>query len=254
MLIKNDIPILEFDTEKTAVISPDHEDLNLKLPERCVYAFLGENIEKYAKKVGVSPISYFVSETKLYPVFTVERNGVQIALCQAPVGAAAATQILDWLIAYGARKIISAGSCGALRDFEEGCFLVPRRALRDEGTSYHYAPPSRYIELNEDARRAIRSALLERNIKYQEVTTWSTDGFYRETRGMVTYRRNEGCETVEMECAALAACTEFRGATFGMILYIADTLADVEKYDERNWGGDADEYALELCLDTVTRL
>ena len=254
MLIKNEIPILEFDSDKSAVITPDHEKLNIKLPERCVYAFLGNEMEKYAAKVGTSPIAHFESETKLYPVYVIEHNGEPITLCQAPVGAAAAAQILDWLIGYGVRKIISSGSCGALCDFEEGCFLVPRRALRDEGTSYHYAPPSRYIETNEKVREAIKDTLLGRGIKYREVTTWSTDGFYRETREKVEYRKAEGCETVEMECSALAACAEFRGTEFGMILYTADTLADIDKYDERHWGGDIEEYALELCLDAVLRL
>ena len=167
-------------------------------------------------------------------------------LCQAPVGAAAATQILDWLIGYGVREIISAGSCGVLEEFSEGTFLVPSKALRDEGTSYHYAPPSRFMVINENARKVIEETLYEHGLKYQEVITWSTDGFFRETKEKVNYRKSEGCAVVEMECSALAACAHFRGATFGMILYTADSLADVDKYDERNWGGDAYEYALTL--------
>ena len=102
-------------------------------------------------------------------------------------------QLLDWLIGYGVREIISAGSCGALEQLDESVFLVPRKALRDEGTSYHYAPPSRFIEIDERARKA----------------------------------------------------------TWGMILYTADCLANVDQYDERNWGGNAYEYALVLCLDAV---
>ena len=46
----------------------------------------------------------------------------------------------------------------------------------------------------------------------------------------------------------------YAGATWGMILYTADSLADVDKYDERNWGGNAYEYALTLCLDAVIKL
>ena len=67
-------------------------------------------------------------------------------------------------------------------------------------------------------------------------------------------RKSEGCSVVEMECSALAACAAFRGATWGMILYTADSLADVDKYDERNWGGNAYEYALTLCLDAVLKI
>ena len=56
---------------------------------------------------------------------------------------------------------------------------------------------------------------------------------------------------MEMECSALSACAAFRKVIWGMILYTADSLADVERYDERHWGGNADEYALTLCLDAV---
>jgi len=51
--------------------------------------------------------------------------------------------------------------------------------LRDEGTSYHYAAPSRFIEINDYARKAIRETVLEHGMKYQEIISWSTDGFYR---------------------------------------------------------------------------
>ncbi len=253
-IVKNEIPILEFDTEKTAVINPNHEKFDVRLPEKCVYAFLGDYIDEYAARANARKVAEFRSMTKNYPIYTVNHGGEEITLSQAPVGASASAQILDWLIAYGVRKIVSSGSCGCLEAFPEGVILVPKSALRDEGTSYHYAPPSRFIEINERARRAIEDAITEHGMRYREVTTWSTDGFFRETCEMVEYRKSEGCSVVEMECSALATCAEFRGATFGMILYTADSLANVEKYDERSWGGDAGEYALRLSLDAVVRI
>lgn len=253
-IIKNEIPILEFDTEKTAVINPNHEELDLKLPNKCVFAFLGDYIDAYARKTDTRQVSLFVSATKHYPIYITKYKGEEIVLCQAPVGAASAVQLLDWLIGYGVSEVISAGSCGALEQFPESTFLVPKLALRDEGSSYHYAPPSRFIEINERARKAIEETILEHGMKYQEVITWSTDGFFRETKEKVAYRRSEGCSVVEMECSALAACAAFRGATWGMILYTADSLADVEKYDMRSWGGNAYEYALTLCLDAVIKI
>ena len=59
---------------------------------------------------------------------------------------------------------------------------------------------------------------------------------------------------MEMECSALCACASFRKVIWGMMLYTADSLADVERYDERHWGGNADEYALTLCLDAVLEI
>lgn len=253
-ITKNEIPILEFDSEQTAVVAPTHEKLDLQLPGKCVFAFLGEYIDEYASKTKARKVSEYVSATKSYPVYITEHKGEEVVLCQAPVGAAAAAQILDWLIGYGVREIISAGSCGALETFPESTFLVPNRALRDEGASYHYAPPSRFMEISEKARKAIEETVTQHGMKYQEVVTWSTDGFYRETKEKVAYRKSEGCSVVEMECSALAAVSAFRGATWGMILYTADSLADVDRYDERNWGGNAYEYALTLCLDAVVKL
>ena len=114
--------------------------------------------------------------------------------------------------------------------------------------------PSRYVDVNKDALIAIEKTLKDHGLKYVEVISWSTDGFYRETKEKVLYRKKEGCSVVEMECSALAACAQMRGAIWGQILFTADSLADIEKYDERNWGGDSFEYALKLCLDTLINI
>lgn len=254
MIMKNEIPILEFDTDATAVIMPTHENLELNLPKKAVFAFLGEQIDEYAKAHDAVQVGKFLSVTKDYPIYVVRHKGEDVCLCQAPVGAAAAAQLMDWLIGYGVQEIITGGSCGVLGNFDENVFLVPYKALRDEGTSYHYMKPSRFIEINAAAMKAIEKTVTEHGLKYREVITWTTDGFYRETKEKVAYRKQEGCETVEMECAALAACASLRNALWGCILFTADTLADIENYDERNWGLDSFAYALELCLDAVTNI
>ena len=254
MIIKNEIPILEFDTDKNAVIMPTHAGFDLNLPERAVFAFLSDYIDEYAKITNAKQVAIFESATKNIPIYVLEYKGKEICLVQAPVGAAPATQIMDWLIGYGVRKIISGGCCGALKDYPEGTFLVPCKALRDEGTSYHYAPPSRFIDIDENALKAIENTIEENNLQYQEVITWTTDGFYRETKEKVEYRKSEGCSVVEMECSALAACAQFRNVVFGQILYTADTLCNLEKWDARNWGKNSIECALRLCLDSVLKL
>lgn len=253
-IVKNDIPLLEFDPSPCAVIDPEHEALELKLPELCVFSFLGESVDEYAKESGAVRVGEFVSMTKNYPIYVTEYKGERVTLCQAPVGSAPAAQLLDWLIGYGVKRIISTGSCGCLEAFSEGEFLIPYKALRDEGTSYHYAPPSRFIELDRSVIAAIGQTLSENSLRYREVMTWTTDGFYRETREKVAYRRSEGCSVVEIECSALAACAKFRGVSWGMLLYTADSLANIEKYDARGFGDGSTKYALRLCLEAILKL
>ncbi|MFU0544829.1 nucleoside phosphorylase [Gardnerella swidsinskii] len=265
-----DLPILEYDSDKSAVIMPNHDNISVQLPSKAVFAFLGDEIDQYALSRKATIVANFESATKVYPIYVleekvekkvkedanseVEEETQKICLVQAPVGAPAAVQILDWLISYGVREVVSAGSCGSLVDYAENVFLVPYKALRDEGTSYHYLPPSRYVDVSERSRRAILQTLQAHNLPYHEVKTWTTDGFFRETKTKVANRKQEGCAVVEMECSALAACAQMREIVWGEILYTADTLHDVENYDERNWGGDSKAYALELCVEAVLRI
>ncbi|VGZ09703.1 phosphorylase superfamily protein [Streptococcus pyogenes] len=73
--------------------------------------------------------------------------------------------------------MISTGTCGVLVPIAENRFLVPVKALRDEGTSYHYVAPSRYIDIDPKMLILIEKTLLAQGLAYQEVITWSTDGF-----------------------------------------------------------------------------
>ena len=99
--------------------------------------------------------------------------------------------------------------------------------------------------------RVIEKTFRALGLPFRECITWTTDGFFRETRDMVAYRKAEGCATVEMECAALAACAKKRGAAFGQILYTADSLANAERHDDRDWGKDSLRKALELCVEVL---
>lgn len=254
MIQKHAIPILEFDDNPQAVIMPNHEGLDLQLPKKCIYAFLEEEIDRFAQEVGAKCVGEFVSATKTYPVYVMDYKGEKVCLAQAPVGSAPAAQFMDWLIGYGVENIISTGTCGVLTNIEENAFLVPVRALRDEGASYHYAPPSRYMDVNVEAISAIEQVLEQLGVPYEEVMTWSTDGFYRETAEKVAYRKEEGCAVVEMECAALAAVAQLRGAVWGELLFTADSLADLDNYDSRDWGSEAFDKALELCLEIVSHI
>ena len=253
-LLKNEYPILEYDTAARAIF--DFKDLKDDLkevvfPEKAVFAFLGNCIDDLAKSMGAEIIYNIDSITKDYPIYVIEYKGERICLCQAPMGAPAALQNLEMLLLCGVKKVISAGSCGVLQDIPENQFIIPTKALRDEGCSYHYLPPSRFVDLDMPMTEHIRRVLSEKAIPFSEGITWTTDGLFRETHEMVEYRKSEGCLTVDMECAALAACAKFRGADLGMFFFTADSLADIEAYDIRDFGKASFVPALHLCLDII---
>lgn len=251
-VMKNEIPILEYDDSQIAVIMPNRKNL-YSFPKKAVFPFLSDEVEKYASDNCCEQIGEFISATKVYPIFKTIYKENEICFCQAPVGAAAAAQMMDFLIGYGVKEIISAGTCGALIDISENEFLIPVEALRCEGTSYHYLPASRTVKMNSVAVECIKHALKESNINFTECKTWTTDGFYRETKDIVEYRKQEGFHVVEMECSALAACAEFRNITFGQILFTADTLANVEKHDDRDWGAASFPIALKICFEAIIK-
>lgn len=253
MILRNDIPILDYDSDPNAVIMPSRHDIP-SFPERAVFGFLGDEIDKYAKAEYAEVITYFETITKMFPIYKIEYKDEPITLCQAPLGGAAAAHILDFLIGNGVKKIVASGSCGALIPFEENRFLLPTEALRCEGASYHYLPPSRTVKLNESAVSSVESTLAKLGVPTERVKTWTTDAFYRETKATVEARRAEGFAVVDMECSAIAACAEFRGVSLAQILFTADSLADTDAYDERGWGKMSMETALRLSLECVLEM
>ena len=251
MIKKNEIPLLEYDDSSAEVIAPDLDWTAGRLPEKCLFAFLGDVVDEYAEKNNAEMVQELITVSHKIKVYVLHEKQEDICLVQSLIGAPAATMILDTLIKCGCKKVIAVGSCGVLADLQENAFIVPVKALRAEGTSYHYLPASRYIELDSEPVAAIEKTFNKHDLPFVTCTTWTTDGFFRETKDMVKYRLEEGCSVVEMECAALAACCRKRGAKFGQFLFTADSLANVHEYDARSFGTGSHEKALLLGLDIL---
>lgn len=252
-VFKNEIPILEFDTAQNAVIMPGHHS-DYNFPKKAVMLFMEPEIEDFIAENECETIGKFVSVTKEFYVYKTKINHIDIAFVQAPLGGAGAVQIMEQLIAGGVQEIIAAGCCGALVEDTEGSFYIPVAALRQEGTSYHYLPPSREIKLDPVPIKAICKVLEKAGLSYKTCKTWTTDGFYRETKEMVLYRKSEGYSVVEMECASMAACAKMRGILFGQVLFTADSLADIEAHNIRNWGNDFFVASMRIAMEAVSIL
>jgi uridine phosphorylase len=189
-------------------------------------------------------------------MFVVEHAGHEVLLFNPGVGAPIAADCLEVAIALGATKLIGCGGAGiVVPDFDVGHVIVPTGAIRDEGTSYHYAPAGEAVAPHPDAVAAIDAELTGAGVPHERGLTWTTDAPFRETVSKVRLRREQGCLTVEMEAAAMFAVAAFRGAVYGQLLYAGDDVS-AEEWDHRDWNrhGGAREQLLDLALGAALRL
>ena len=247
--------ILDFDLNKKAVIEPGVEDLQYKFHEKLLFAFVPDDeIKSFLDKHSHKTLGKFKTVSFRPKVYEVNINNQLITLCQAPVGASASTKFLDWLINYGVKQVLSVGNAGALDNLPENTMFVPQEAIRGEGTSFYYKEPSKIIALDKNFVRRVENEIKNLGFQYEKGTTWTTDGFFRETPNQVLQAKKLGAKTVEMECSALAACAEFRNISFAQILFTADSLADMDNYDKRNWGHDSYSVSLNIGSQVLASL
>lgn len=237
MIVENEFPILEYSTEKNAVIDPVCRRGQEKgpFPRLCIMTFFQEVLDAFVEQYHGEMIGTYISEMRKFHLYKLQYKEVEICVIQAVVGSASIAMMTDWLFGAGVEVLLCCGGCGVLADIPAGDIILPVRALRDEGASYKYLPPSRYIDLNEVPVQVFERVLAKHQLPYIKCTTWSTDGFYRETKEMVEHRIKQGCQAVEMECSAMAAIAQYRGKVFGQLLYSGDILVGNEEYDDRCW-------------------
>jgi len=228
-------PILEFDHEKEAILEPQKLVNTMDVPEHCVICFFAEVIQWLVEEKNARIIAKSVSEMGEHPIYEVDMDGRRLAFFHPGVGAPLAAASLEEMIARGSRKFIACGGCGVLdKNIAVGHLLLPTATIRDEGTSYHYLPPSREIEMDPDVLKVIESVLIQHGIEYLLTKTWTTDAIYRETPQKVKTYLAEGCLAVEMEAAAFFAVARFRKVQFGQILYGGDAVIP-DAWDGRTW-------------------
>lgn len=217
--------------------------------------FFKEVLESFLNKYPGEIIGTYISEMRRFHAYRLKYKETDICLIQAVVASGSIAMMTDWLYGMGVEVLLCCGGCGVLADIPAGDVMIPVRALRDEGASYKYLPPGRYIEIHKKPVRIFEQVLEEYKIPYMECTTWTTDGYYRETRDMVEHRIRQGCQTVEMECATMAAIAQFRNKIFGQLLYSGDILVGTEKYDDRNWNENlsARERLFQITIESLIR-
>lgn len=225
----------EFDKNKDAVINPNMFNKKIEgFPTTAVSFFSHAVMEEFVRQFNPKEIASIDDATLRYPIYEIEFKGCKLAVYQSPVGAPACAMNMEDVIELGAKNFLLVGCCGCLdKEIEDYGIIIPTSAIRDEGTSYHYMPESEENFIDPKCVELLEEVMKEAKIKYKKGKTWSTDAFYRETKEKLNSRIKMGAITVDMECSAMIAISNFRNVNFAQIFYGADNLGG-EEYDPRS--------------------
>jgi uridine phosphorylase len=162
------------------------------------------------------------------------------------VGAPFAVLVAEQLFASGCRLLISLTSAGQIAAAgPPPYFVLIDRALRDEGTSYHYAAPAEFAAADPRLVQMGKAALARDQLNAIVGSAWTTDAPFRETRQAIEAARARGVMAVEMEAAALYAFAQARGAAVLCVAHVTNAMGRVEGDFEK---GDADGTTASLAL------
>lgn len=191
------------------------ENTDTTVPPAIILSFQDELFDKAREVVG-DPIS--THGMTVHPIN--ETVGVAGDL---GMGAPLLAGGTERLIAAGVTTLCIVGGCGSLqRSVDPGDTIIPTKAIRDEGTSYHYIPPEQEATPDSTLTKQLEETFTEAEIPTHTGTVWTTDAFYRETVAEVRHFSEQGVLSVEMEAAALFAVAEFHDVDAAAVLEAHD--------------------------------
>ncbi len=158
--------------------------------------------------------------------FRIYRGETWVAV-RSPYGAPGTVMLLEELVAFGVKRAVFLGYCGALQDgIGIGDLIVPLEAIREEGTSYHYLPKGERSCPDLSLQNRLSDWIEGTGFSIFAGRVWTTDAPYRETPEKVRAYREEGVLGVEMEMAAAFAFGRARGISIGAVLLVSDEVRE----------------------------
>ena len=171
-----------------------------------------------------------------------EHEGLSYGVVGCAVGAAFAVLIAEELFASGCKLLLSMTSAGQILPVQAPpYYIIVARALRDEGTSYHYLPPADYSLADERLVRLAEESLAAAGVTAQVGATWTTDAPFRETAEAITAAQEAGILAVEMEAAALYAFAAARNRPVLCFAHVTNQMGRIEGDFEKGVADGAEE-------------
>jgi uridine phosphorylase len=149
----------------------------------------------------------------------------EVGIIGRAVGSSFAVLVAEELFASGCRLLISLTSAGQIvPSGPPPFFVIIDRALRDEGTSYHYAPPAEFADADPRLIATASKALAAHKPRCVVGSSWTTDAPFRETAEAIKAARDKGILAVEMEAAALYTFANAAGARVLCLAHVTNTM------------------------------
>jgi uridine phosphorylase len=204
----------------------------IHVPPFCVLDPDGD-IVRWLKRTGKATLSttWACYHSELYEF---DHAGIRIGIVGCAVGAPYAVLVAEQVFASGCELLVSVTSSGQIaKGPEPPYFVLVTRALRDEGTSYHYQPIARFSVADPLLLDQARSALQTAGLAVLEGATWTTDAPFRETQAAVAAAEHEGILAVEMESAALYAFATARRKAVLCFAHVTNTMGQRDREFEK---------------------
>ncbi len=196
------------------------------VPPICILDPDGDLVRRLRRTGAASPFPFWPCYHTDLDVFPL--GGREVGIVGRAVGASFAVLVAEELVASGCRLLVSLTSAGQILPAgPTPYFVVIDRALRDEGTSYHYAPPLDFAEADGKLVAAAAEALRTLEHRSTVGATWTTDAPFRETAEAIESARARGILAVEMEAAALYAFARARNASVLCLAHVTNTMGQI---------------------------
>ncbi len=162
------------------------------------------------------------------------QDEIEFGIIGRAVGAPFAVLVAEELFASGCRLLVSITSAGQISPAGRPPYVVLiDKALRDEGTSYHYQPSSEYSHLDPVLREKLCAGWDHTQVPIVVGASWTTDAPFRETKEMIAFCRKRGIQAVEMEAAALYALASAKSYPIICFAHVTNQMGQAEEDFEK---------------------
>lgn len=216
-----------FDSSRPLISTEDIIGEKKFICDKCMVVFSKEIMDNMLDNYKHEKVSDIRACNGFTPIYLFEADGERFISYLTHVGASCAgNDVIEVNWVTGATKFVMFGSAGSLnREATSGKYVIPCEAYREEGMSYHYAPPADYIKVKN--YECVKNIFDEIHVPYVVGKTWTTDAFYRETKDKFEKRTAEGCLAVEMEVSGVQAVCDYLGFELYNFLMTGDVLSDI---------------------------